>query len=211
MPSTLQRSSPGPSFLCAAVLLAVIVGPISAQAPVDVPSEAPARVHELPPLRQQAEEIRSWNLVRMETVLPQLMREYGVDMWVLSMREYAEDPVFFSFKDPTSFAARRRSIYVFFDRGADEGIERLALGGGSQGGIFTAFRSTARRMLPRAEMRRVNWLATSSGNFFANSSRSVIRPTSLSTSTRFRRSVTACTRVSAKLWSGPWGRSIVPA
>lgn len=137
MPANLQTSS-----FVAAVLFMSIAGALSAQTPVFVPGDAPARIHELPPLRQQAEEIREWNLLRMETVLPGLMREYGVDMWILSMREYAEDPVFWSFKDPTSFAARRRSIYVFYDRGPEEGIERLALGGGSQGGIFTAFRST---------------------------------------------------------------------
>ena len=63
-----------------------------------------------------------------------LMREHGVDMWILSMREYGEDPVFWAIKAPTTFAARRRSIYVFFDRGPGQELERLALGGGSQGG-----------------------------------------------------------------------------
>ncbi len=126
--------------LLATVLVAA--APLAAQAPVHVPPDAPARIHELPPLRQQAEEIREWNRIRLERVLPELMREYGVEMWVLSMREYAEDPVFWSIKDPTTFAARRRSIYVFYDRGPEEGVERLALGGTSQGGNFTAFRSS---------------------------------------------------------------------
>ncbi len=119
-----------------------LFAPLSAQAPVSVPEGAPARIHPLPTLREQAEEIGEWNRIRLETVLPGLMREYGVDMWVLSMREYAEDPVFWSFKDATTFAARRRSIYVFYDRGPEEGVERLALGGTSQGGLFQAFRST---------------------------------------------------------------------
>lgn len=127
-----------------ALLIAALftAAPLQGQAPTYVPPDAPARIHELPPLRQQAEEIRGWNRIRLETVLPALMREYGVEMWVLSMREYAEDPVFWSIKDPTTFAARRRSIYVFYDRGPAEGVERLALGGGSQGGNFTAFRSS---------------------------------------------------------------------
>ena len=116
--------------------------PLSAQSPANVPDAVPARIHPLPPLRLQAEEIREWNRIRLERVLPRLMREYGVDMWVISMREYAEDPVFWSFKDPTTFAARRRSIYVFYDRGPEEGVERLALGGSDQGGLFEAFRST---------------------------------------------------------------------
>jgi Xaa-Pro aminopeptidase len=60
-------------------------------------------------------------------------------MWILSMREYNEDPVFWSIVAPTTFAARRRTIYVFSDRGPEAGVERLALGGSSQGGVFTPY------------------------------------------------------------------------
>jgi hypothetical protein len=118
--------------------------PAEAQAPAKVPHEtlAPARYHALPPLREQAREQQSWVEARIERVLPALMREYDVHMWILSMREYAEDPVFFSITSPTTFAARRRSIYVFFDRGPELGVERLALGGTSQGGIYEIYRST---------------------------------------------------------------------
>ncbi|MFV2007473.1 MAG: Xaa-Pro aminopeptidase, partial [Longimicrobiales bacterium] len=136
-----RHALPATLTVVAAIALS-LTAPLAAQVPVHVPDAAPARIHPLPPLRQQAEEIREWNRIRLETVLPGLMREYGVDMWVLSMREYAEDPVFWSFKDPTTFAARRRSIYVFYDQGPDEGVERLALGGSSQGGLFRAFQST---------------------------------------------------------------------
>ena len=78
----------------------------------------------------------------MDSVLPALMRAYGVDMWVVPMREYNEDPVFASIVSPTTFAARRRTIYVFYDRGPTKGVERIALGGGSQGGVYEAVRST---------------------------------------------------------------------
>jgi Xaa-Pro aminopeptidase len=70
-----------------------------------------------------------------------LMRKYGIDMWVVPMREYNEDPVFPAIVSPTTFAARRRTIYVFFDRGRN-GVERIALGGTSQGGLYEAVRST---------------------------------------------------------------------
>jgi Xaa-Pro aminopeptidase len=50
---------------------------------------------------------------------------------------------------PTTFAARRRTIYVFFDpcgpggaSGCTKPIERIALGGTSQGGVYQAVRST---------------------------------------------------------------------
>lgn len=94
----------------------------------------------LPPLRQQAEIQQQWLKLRLERVLPALMRRHGVQMWLVICREYNEDPVFFSLVSPTMFAARRRTIYVFFDRGEERGIERLALGGGSNGGLYTVYR-----------------------------------------------------------------------
>jgi Xaa-Pro aminopeptidase len=93
-------------------------------------------------LREQAEVQQRWLEARIERVLPALMRREGVDMWVVPMREYNEDPVFSSLVSATTFAARRRTIYVFFDRGAERGVERIALGGTSQGGVYTAVRAT---------------------------------------------------------------------
>jgi len=94
----------------------------------------------VPDLREQARIQQSWLKYRLEKNLPQLMRQHGLDMWVVSSREYNEDPVFYSLVSPTMFAARRRTIYVFFDRGPGKGIERLALGGGSQGGLYEVYR-----------------------------------------------------------------------
>lgn len=91
-------------------------------------------------LRQQAGIQQEWLKLRLERVLPQLMRRHGIEMWLVICREYNEDPVFFSLVAPTTFAARRRTIYVFHDRGEQLGVERLALGGGSQGGIYTVYR-----------------------------------------------------------------------
>ena len=92
-------------------------------------------------LREQAAIQQAWLRERLETNLPVVMREHRVDMWVVSMREYNEDPVFRALVSPTSFAARRRTIYVFFDRGSDEGLERIALGGNSMGGLYEAYRT----------------------------------------------------------------------
>ncbi|MGH7555367.1 MAG: hypothetical protein ACREMQ_20390, partial [Longimicrobiales bacterium] len=94
-------------------------------------------------LREQAAVRQEWLRLRLERVLPRLMREHGIDMWVLPTREYNEDPVFFSLVSPTTLAARRRTIYVFFDRGGDRGIERIAIGGTSQGGLYTVVRDPA--------------------------------------------------------------------
>lgn len=94
----------------------------------------------LPPLREQSGIEQEWLKLRLERVLPALMRQHKVQMWLVICREYNEDPVFFSLIAPTQFAARRRTIYVFFDRGPEKGVERLALGGGSQGGRYTVYR-----------------------------------------------------------------------
>ena len=113
--------------LIVAVVLAAV--PVVAQAPKP-----------LPPLREQAEIQQQWLKLRLERFLPGLMRKHGVQMWLVICREYNEDPVFYSLVSPTVFAARRRTIYVFFDRGESLGIERLALGGGSNGGLYTVYR-----------------------------------------------------------------------
>lgn len=140
-----MRQPASPFVLAFLALATVLSGPAAeqagAQAPAVIPAGTPARVHPLPTLREQAEEQQAWLEARLDRVLPALMSEYGVDMWVLSMREYAEDPVFWSMTAPTTFAARRRSIYVM-TRQPDGTVERLALGGTSQGGVFEAFRSS---------------------------------------------------------------------
>lgn len=94
----------------------------------------------VPSMREQAEIQQQWLKLRLERVLPSLMRKHGVQMWLVICREYNEDPVFFSLVSPTLFAARRRTIYVFYDRGPEKGVERLALGGGSNGGLYTVYR-----------------------------------------------------------------------
>ncbi|MGA1360906.1 MAG: M24 family metallopeptidase [Gemmatimonadaceae bacterium] len=101
-------------------------------------------------LREQATTQQRWLERRLTTVLPALMRKHGVDAWVIPMREYNEDPVFSSLVSPTTFAARRRTIYLFFDRCAAQGrqdpgdgscVERIAFGGTSQGGLYEARRA----------------------------------------------------------------------
>ncbi|MDH5589394.1 MAG: Xaa-Pro aminopeptidase, partial [Gemmatimonadota bacterium] len=108
------------------VVLALVLAaaPLAGQAPAHVPEATPARHHPLPTVRRQAEEMQGWVEARLTRVLPALMAEYDADMWILSMREYGEDPVFWSMISPTTFAARRRSIYVF-TRGDDGSVERL--------------------------------------------------------------------------------------
>jgi Xaa-Pro aminopeptidase len=99
-----------------------------------------AEVPTLPPLREQARIQQEWLRLRLERNLPTLMRKHGAQMWIVACREYAEDPAFFSLVSATVFAARRTTIYVFYDRGANQPLERLALGGESNGGLYTVYR-----------------------------------------------------------------------
>src|SRR5699024_6674207 len=90
------------------LLAAALAAPAAAQ-------QHRAATHPLGTLREQAALQQRWLAERMDSVLPALMRKHGVRFWVVPMREYAEDPVFSSLVSPTTFAARRRTIYVFHD------------------------------------------------------------------------------------------------
>jgi Xaa-Pro aminopeptidase len=63
---------------------------------------------------------------RLETLLPRLMAEAGLDMWLVVNREYAEDPVYFTLVPQPSFAARRTTMLVF-NRRPDGTVERLSV------------------------------------------------------------------------------------
>jgi Xaa-Pro aminopeptidase len=109
------------------------------QGPGPGPALASSPPRPLGTLREQAAVQQEWLRYRLDSVLPSLMRRHHVAMWVVPMREYNEDPVFWSLVSATTFFARRRTIYVFFDRGPTAGIERLALGGTSQGDLYAAY------------------------------------------------------------------------
>jgi Xaa-Pro aminopeptidase len=77
-------------------------------------------------LREQASMQQAWLKKRLDTFLPALMRKHGIDFWVVPMREYNEDPVFSSITAPETFAARRRTIYVFADTCGGSGTSPTA-------------------------------------------------------------------------------------
>jgi hypothetical protein len=121
-------------------LLTVLAATASAQ---------PAPQRPFGTVREQAELQQSWLAQRLDTILPALLRKHGIDLWVVPMREYNEDPVFTALVAPETFAARRRTIYVFFDTCAAANtppgpkcLQRIALGGTSQGGLYDARRAT---------------------------------------------------------------------
>ena len=124
----------------AVALLFSLALPAAAQV---APGAVPPAERPFGTLREQAALQQAWLKKRLDTFLPALLRKHGVDLWVVPMREYNEDPVFSSITAPETFFARRRTIYVFFDKCAAAGapvsvacVERIALGGTSQGGVF---------------------------------------------------------------------------
>ena len=120
-------------------MVAALITALAAPVPAAGQRETPT----LGSLREQAALQQEWLELRLERVLPRLMREHGADMWIIPMREYNEDPVFSSLVSPTTMAARRRTIYVFHDRGPEHGVERITIGGTSQGGLYTVVRDPA--------------------------------------------------------------------
>jgi hypothetical protein len=131
------------------LVLAVTLAAAQPTATAALPQD-PARIERpFGTLREQAAMQQEWLRKRLDTFLAPLMRKHGIDMWVVPMREYTEDPVFVAISSPVTFAARRRTIYVFFDTCVAAGappspacVQRIALGGTTQGGVFEARRST---------------------------------------------------------------------
>lgn len=74
---------------------------------------------------------------RLESLLPQLMAETKMDMWLVINREYAEDPVYFTLVPQPTFAARRTTMLVF-SRKADGSVERLSVNRYPFGEPYTA-------------------------------------------------------------------------
>jgi len=104
---------------------------LSGQAGIAVQGQVPASLT----LREQAAVYNNWLKNRLERILPELMRQEGIEMWLVICRENNEDPVFFSLVPFTSLYASRTSMLVFFDKGA-EGVERLTVSRSGIGGLY---------------------------------------------------------------------------
>ncbi|MFQ3340425.1 MAG: hypothetical protein ACI9TK_000076 [Flavobacteriaceae bacterium] len=76
-------------------------------------------------LRDRASLIDEIQKDRIENLLPQLMEEQKIDLWVLITREYNEDPVVKTLLPPTWLNARRRTILVFSK--TKKGLDAVAI------------------------------------------------------------------------------------
>ncbi len=87
------------------------------------------------PVRERVGVVNRMLRDRLENLLPRLMREAGLDMWIVINREYAEDPVYLTLVPEPVFSARRTTMLVFHDRG-QLGVERLTVSRYPLGGLY---------------------------------------------------------------------------
>ena len=122
-----------------AVLL-LVVGSVRAQVPdgytPDQPMPMDPATPEVLPMEERAEVINDALEARLDTVVAAAMRAEDVDLWIVSGREYNEDPVLETMLPATWQSARRRTILVFHDRGPGAGVERLAVSRYDVGPLF---------------------------------------------------------------------------
>lgn len=122
--------------LSLAAIIGIAVPAIAQPLPMGADEAEAPEVPEILTLRERAQVRDAWLTERLDTVVPALMREQGVEMWILIAREYLEDPVLATMLDARSMRARRRTILVFHDRGDGEPVERLTVSRYGLGGLF---------------------------------------------------------------------------
>ena len=108
-----------PACLCAP-LLSLALGACQSAARQD-----PAPKPSILPLRERAALRDAWLAERLTSIVPEILREAGIDTWIVMAREYNEDPVIETMLPATWMAARRRTILVLHDDG--QGLERYAV------------------------------------------------------------------------------------
>ncbi|WNC72741.1 M24 family metallopeptidase [Thalassotalea psychrophila] len=69
--------------------------------------------HNILSMQQRAEFIDKTTQQRVQQLLPRLMKETNIDMWILISREYNEDPILKTLLPAKWLSARRTTIFVF--------------------------------------------------------------------------------------------------
>jgi len=77
--------------------------------------------------RDQAQVVDAWLEDRIQHLLPALMKETGIDCWIVMSREYNEDPVIRTLLPATWHAARRRTILVMYQAHTESPVETYAI------------------------------------------------------------------------------------
>jgi Xaa-Pro aminopeptidase len=115
----------------AAVILGVIV-----LAGFDIPAAAQhGGTPSVLTVRQQADLVHKITAKRLDTLLPRMMRETGLDMWIISCNEDNLDPIFETMV-PLGNWNPITQILVLFDQGPGKGVERLNVARTDTQGLF---------------------------------------------------------------------------
>ena len=87
------------------------------------------------PIRDRAALVHEVTQKRLDTLLPRLMRETGLDMWIITGTEDNHDPFFWTMV-PYKVWAPITQILVLHDRGRELGVERLNISRTNTQGLF---------------------------------------------------------------------------
>jgi hypothetical protein len=87
-------------------------------------------------MKERALIVDRWLQERMTTVLPDLMKRTGIDMWLIIAREYNEDPILRTMLPSTWQSARRTTILVIYDPGDQKPLETMAMARYAVGDLF---------------------------------------------------------------------------
>ncbi len=78
------------------------------------------------PVKDRAVWVDDMLTYRIDSLLPNLMKRTGIDLWILISREYNEDPVMKTMLPSAWLSARRRTIFVFSQK-EDGATEKVAI------------------------------------------------------------------------------------
>ncbi|MBN2180387.1 MAG: aminopeptidase P family protein [Sedimentisphaerales bacterium] len=78
------------------------------------------------PLKERAAIQNEWLKWRLENILPELMRNADIDLWLIINREYNEDAVYFTLSPQPTIYSYRTTILMLHDKGGELGVEGLS-------------------------------------------------------------------------------------
>ena len=115
------------NFFCINVLWLLLIATFSNLSFADGTGiTAKGDIKKILPMRERAKVMNDWLEWRLENILPKLMRESGIDLWLIINREYNEDAVYFTLAYQPTIYSYRTTILIFHDRGGELGVERLS-------------------------------------------------------------------------------------
>ena len=113
-------------ILCVSLLSTLVLSPLAKGN--DVPT--------ILSMKERAAFIDNITELRVNTLIPSLMKQHNIDMWLLISREYNEDPILKTMLPATWLSARRTTI-LLFARNKQGGVDAYAIAPYKIGNVFT--------------------------------------------------------------------------